>query len=242
MSERTTDTLGSPIIDPGDHPGNPELTPVRRAFLEGPYLEQAYLVAPEAGTALAASAQRLQVTIPGFDCVVNVGGTSNGSLLLRRLEKPRAATDLDIYFVGHSDMLGYLSQASATVSEEARRVGLTLDGELNGRRDSNFLNLDDLLGHIEREDFNLMALPFQSAFGNITDAKKAVLGAVISHPEKQRVWDEMASYHAQSLSMHHGTWSPAFGDLILDKYYPEKIARFELPETPEEALASLPSN
>lgn len=51
--------------------------------------------------------------------------------------------------------------------------------------------------------------------------------------------DEMASYHAQSLSIHHGSWSPGFSGLILDIYYPAKIAKFELPETPEEALALL---
>lgn len=84
-----------------------------------------------------------------------------------------------------------------------------------------------------------MALPFQSAFGNITDAKITVLSTVISHPEKQKLWDEIASYHIQSLSMHHGTWPPALNDLILSKYYQEKIAKFALPEAPEELLASL---
>jgi hypothetical protein len=234
-----TNILGSSRLDPEDHPGILELTPDKRAFLEGPYLEQPYLVPQEVSTALNKSAERLHATIPGFECVVNVGGTSNGSLLLRRLEKPGAATDLDFYFVGHSTMLDNLSKASAIVSDEASRVGLTLDGELNGKRDAIFLNLDDLMGHIEREDFNLLALPFQSAFGNISEAKRAILNAVISHPDKQVIWDEMANYHIQSLSIHHGTWAPAFGNLILDKYYPEKIAKFELPETPEEALAVL---
>lgn len=136
-------------------------------------------------------------------------------------------------------MLRDLSNASDIVAREARRVGLTLDGELNGKRASNLLNLDDIDGHIAREEFNILALPFQSAFGNVVTAQKTVLEQVIARPDKQQIWDEMAFYHVQSLSLHHGSWSPAFSDLILQRYYPEKVTKFELPETPDETLAAL---
>ncbi len=155
------------------------------------------------------------------------------------MEKPNAATDLDIYFVGCASMLNGLSSASDIVEREAQHVGLTLDGELNGKRASNFLDLDDVSGHTAREEFNLLVLPFQSAFGNVVAARRTILKAVITHPDKQQVWDEMAFYHAQSLSLHHGSWSPAFSDVILQRYYPEKVAKFELPATPEEALTAL---
>lgn len=228
--------FGSSELGSHDCTDAPEYTPVIAAFLEGPYLDRPYLVAPDAKNALVASVDRLGLTVPGFGCVVNVGGTANGSLLLRRLERVNAATDLDIYFVGHSGMLRHLSSASYIVAHEAQCVGLVLDGELNGKKLSNFLNLDDIEGHIAREEFNLLALPFQSAYGDVATAQKVVLEQVIARPDKQQIWDEIASCHAQSLSLHHGSLSSAFSNLILQQYYPRKVARFELPEMPDEAL------
>lgn len=109
MSKRIIDTFERSIAGLSGPPEKPETTPDIEAFLKSSYLEQPYLVAPEAASALATSVKLLQATIPGFECIVNVGGTSNGSLLLRRLERPRPATDLDIYFVGRSAMRDYLS-------------------------------------------------------------------------------------------------------------------------------------
>lgn len=215
------------------------LDPRIKEFLENSYLDSPYLVPEDIRDMITGAAEELVSTIPGFECVVNVGGTANGSLALRRLEKPNPASDLDIYFVGHSEMLPHLALASAVVATSARRIGLTLDGELSGKRAQNFLNLDTLLEHIEKAELDLLALPFGSAFGNTTKAQTAVLEAVINHTDKQAIWDEIATYHAQSLSMHHGSWPSELGNFILGNYYEQKIMKFGLPEEPEELLATL---
>lgn len=72
MPEKQTDVLRFPAIDPSDLANIPELTPERKAFLEGSYLERSYLVAPEAQDALTASFSKLISSVPGFECVVNV--------------------------------------------------------------------------------------------------------------------------------------------------------------------------
>lgn len=225
--------------DPSDYTVSGELTATRKAFLDDTYLIEAYIDPPEVKQLLHTTADKLRTAFPDFVCLTNVGGTANGSYELRRLEIHKASTDLDIYLVGYAGGLTYLRDMSHMVSQEAKKIGIAVDGELGGDNPENFLNLDDLNGHIDRGELNLLALPFQSAFGDVEVAKKRVVEVVMAHPQKQKVWDEIAMYHAQSLSMHHGDWSPAFNDIILQQYYPEKVARFELPITPEEAVAAL---
>ncbi len=184
----------------------------------------------------------VRMHVPSIACIVNVGGTANGSLALRRLEGRKMGTDLDFYLVGHGAAdPNVLSRASTIVDRVARARGITLDGELNGRRPTNYLNLDDVDAHIANEDFNLLSLPFQSAFGDVVEAQRQILRDVVSRPDGQAVWDEIANYHIQSLSMHHGSWPTNFANTISQQYYPQKIELFQLPVTPAEALITLQS-
>lgn len=209
-----------------------------KEFVESRYLTEQYLVPPFIEEALSDAAIALQA-IPGFVGIVNVGGTANGSYELRKLSSPKPATDLDFYLIGHSEMRKYLSIASETVRDSIKNTGLEPDGVLNGRNPTYFLDLDNLEDITAEGDVNLLALPFQSFFGDSTGAKETVLQYLVARNDKQELWDEIASYHIQSLSLHHGSFDPSLSDEILNTYYPDKIARFELPATPEEALSEL---
>lgn len=210
-----------------------------KEFLTRRYLNEAYIVPPFIDQAMKTASSDLIQAIPGFIGIVNVGGTANGSYELRRQKNPKAATDLDFYFIGHDSVLPHLNAASEHVANLLRTFKLLPDGVLNGRNPQNFLNLDKIPEIIASGDTNLLALPFQSAYGKIDEAKRAVLSTLLKQDSKQAIWDEVASYHIQSLSIHHGTFSEAMSKDILNTYYPRKVEKFELPITVEEALAQL---
>lgn len=214
------------------------LTPVRQEFLQERYLLEEYIVPDDIGVALEAATEQLSEQ-EGFVGLVNVGSTANGSLELRRLEGVHLGADLDFYLIGWGGMLDHLRHSSAVVARYARNSGLELDPGLNGSSQEHFFNLDDIEGHIEREELNLLALPFQSHFGDTEVARGAVIATVIEHPDRQDLWDAIANYHIQSLSLQNGRWSTAFNNAILRDYYPKKIEQFELPDTPEEAASLL---
>lgn len=211
----------------------------RETFLKTTYLEKEYILPGFIEEDLSSAADILASTVPGFIGIVNVGGTSNGSYELRRQQNPKAATDLDFYSIGTDETLPYLDTIATVVQDAVNADGITLDGVLNGRNPDNFLNLDHLDQIVERGDTYLLALPFRSLFGDITTAKAKVLEYVLTQPNKQELWDEIASYHLQSLSMHHGSWPQELSDTIMNTYYPQKVERFELPLTPEECQEDL---
>jgi len=205
-------------------------------FLRTTYLEKEFIVPAHIAESLTASADILTDTVPGFKGIVNVGGTSNGSYELRRSLNPKAPTDLDFYTVGDDRTLPYLDSIADTMQDtlDASSTKIVLDGVLNGKNPENFLNMDHLDEIAARGDTYLLALPFQSFFGDADTTKEEVLKFVIAQPNKQELWDEIASYHIQSLSMHHGSWPQHFSDTVMDDFYPQKVEKFELPVTPEE--------
>lgn len=207
-------------------------------FIESDYLTREFIVPTPVAERLAAAATVLSET-PGFVGLVNVGGTANGSYELRKLSTQKPASDLDFYFIGRNDMLDHLTSSSRIVEETMQGSGLGLDGVLNGRNPASFLNLDRLDEIVQRGDTNLLALPFQSFFGNTHEAKKAVLDYVGAQANQQELWDEIASYHLQSLSLHHGSIPETLMNEINETYYPAKVARFDLPLTVSEARLAL---
>lgn len=213
----------------------------KEVFLKTTYLEKEYILPSFIEEDLSAAADVLSKTVPGFVGIVNVGRTSNGSYELRRQSNPKAPTDLDFYTVGNDETLPYLAAIADTVQDAVKDDGILLDGVLNGKNPDNFLNLDHLDDITKRGDTYLLALPFYSFFGDADIAKAKVLEFVIAHPDKQELWDEIASYHLQSLSMHHGSWPQSFSDTIMNDYYPQKVEKFELPLTPEECQALIES-
>jgi hypothetical protein len=82
----------------------------------------------------------------------------------------------------------------------------------------------------------VLSLPFQCVFGDAKSAQKAVLDGVLRSSDKDRVWGEIVDQHAQSLSLHHGSWSDEKNTEILQNITPKKIEKFGLPDSPEEYL------
>lgn len=219
-----------------------ELTPSRKSFFESTYLSEPYLISPDVRQRLELVVEQLKDNFPEFSCLTVVGGLSNGSYMLRSAEKRNAPTDLDFYLTGHEISRERLRAMAGVVSSKFREIGISPDPTLDGRDPRYYLNLDNLEQIMQDEDFNLLALPFQATFGDVEEAKRRVLDAVVSRADKQRIWNEIREYHMQSLSIHHGSWNDELGNYIFDNYYPDKIDRFELPLTPDEAIVALKSS
>jgi hypothetical protein len=217
------------------------MTEVERqvAFAGHEYLSKAYVLSPGLEQTMGKLAQDLTAKYPEFNSIVVAGGQANGSFVLRSLTRAHPGSDLDLYLVGHATTSERLHEISKDVQLAARANKLTLDGTLNGVNPGIYLNLDNLTHHIENQDFNLLALPFQAAYGETGNAQLAVLRTVIAHPEKQIVWQSIVDAHAQSLSMHHGTWSLDFNNAITRDYMPQKIEKFGLPKSPDVLLKDL---
>jgi hypothetical protein len=209
------------------------------AFASSEYLSKAYLLSPGLEKTMGELGKDLTAKFPELNAVVVAGGQANGSFVLRSLTKTHPASDLDFYLVGHTATSERLHEISKDVQLAARANKLTLDGTLNGVNPGIYLNLDNLTQHIENQDYNLLALPFQAAYGETGKAQLAVLRTVITHPEKQIVWQSIVDAHAQSLSMHHGTWSLDFNNAIMRDYMPQKIEKFGLPKSPDVLLKDL---
>ena len=202
-------------------------------FLQNMYLTHEYIVPEFIHQALGDLAASLS-HMPGFEGLVNVGGTANGSLALRMLYKENPATDLDFYLIGDARL--NRAAAAALVRTRMAAIHIPIDGEINGIRADNYLDLSHLDALIERGDAALLALPFQSFYGpdkNVT--QRRVLEAVLAREDSQEVWDEVANFHAQSLSLHHGSFEYDLAQRIVDDYYPAKVEKFQLPLTPQEA-------
>lgn len=222
-----------------DYDPDTGLTDARRAFLEERYLAAPYVVPPDVDMALHEGVSLLRLLVPRVSCIVNVGGTANGSLALRRQERGKTATELDLFLVGSAVANEELEIATDVIKRTAKTYGFATHGELNGQRPSNYLDLDKIGDLIEHRDFHLLALPFGSCYGRTTDARRQVVGAVVDRPDNQLVWEEVANAHAESLSMHHGSWSTVFGNTILRDYYPQKIEAFRLPDSLSQAASEL---
>ena len=210
-----------------------------KSFAHERYLAEPYLITSGLKKLLSKTSADLPAKYPEFKVVVAAGGQANGSFVFRSLTKNHPASDFDFYLVGKSTTPQHLREISDQFGTAVRVNKLTLDGVLNGRNPEIYLNLDELPRHIQDGDFNLMALPFQAAFGKVEEAQRAVLHSVMEHPRKQEVWDSIVDAHAESLSMHHGSWSIEFNNSLLQDFLPEKIDKFGLPNTPERALAEV---
>ena len=205
-------------------------------FLENTYLSEPSIVPDDVKEIMENSVREL-AEIPSFRCVVNVGGTANGSLIYRRMAKEEPASDLDIYFIGRSatdDELAHMSTVVANNAQRNPRQQFTMDSMFNGQSREHFLDLNNLDSIIDAGDVNLLALPFQSAFGAVHEAQTAVLKVVMSRADGQQVWDDIVFYHTQSLSLHHGLFSEEFSSSVVSEYYHRKIEKFALKDTPEE--------
>ena len=198
-------------------------------FLKHDYLDKPYLVPKPFDEMLERVATEL-ASLPGFVGIVNVGGTSNGSYELRHKTKDHVATDLDFYLVGGHEL--DLNAASRLVQTRAREIKLPIDGVLNGKNPDNYLDLDSLGAIIERGDEALLALAFRSFYGDSGQAQRQVLEAILARPDANEVWNQVAIYHAQSLSLHHGSFAPELSQRIFDDYFPLKVDKFELPLKP----------
>jgi hypothetical protein len=209
------------------------------AFAGSEYLTKAYILSPGLEQTVGKLAQHLTAKYPEFNSIVVAGGQANGSFVLRSLSKAHPGSDLDFYLVGHATTPERLQGISQNVQLAARANKLTLDGTLNGINPEIYLNLDNLEHHIQNQDYNLLALPFQAAYGEPAKAQLAVVRSVIAHSEKNTLWQQIVDAHAQSLSMHHGTWSLEFNNLIMHDFLPQKIEKFGLPESPETLLKDL---
>lgn len=206
-------------------------------FLKGVYLKDEYIVPEPVDHALTEAVETLQ-DMSGFVGLVNVGGTANGSLALRLATRRHAATDLDFYLVGNTDL--DLGAASDVVRREMAKIGIGIDGELNGKYRDNYLNLDEIDALIDRGDAALLALPFQSFYGRDKfRVQRTILEAITARSDAQDVWDEVANFHAQSLSLHHGSFPLELAQHILDEYYPTKVEMYGLPITPQQAYGTL---
>lgn len=208
-----------------------------KCFLEHEYMSSPYIVPEHIDAALTACAEELS-TLAGFSGIVNVGGTANGSYELRSRLKPNPASDLDYYLVGDDDL--DLHGAARVVEQHMKRINLTVDGVLNGKNSNNFLDLDRLDEIIDQGDAALLALCFQSFYGvNPETVQKRVIETIVQRPDAQEVWDVIASFHAQSLSLHHGSFDEGTSDVIMDDFYPIKVEKYELDLTPAAALSRL---
>jgi hypothetical protein len=214
----------------------------RISFLQSRYLEEPYIIASELESALNASITRVREKYPEISLITAVGGKSNGSFVLRSLEQPNPGSDLDFYLGGREVRLERLQGASREVQKELRSIGVNADALLNGSAEDYYLNLDQLPRHIAQSDLDLLVLPFRCSFGETSEARAAVLEAIIAHPNKNEIWSKLVAMHNQSLSMHHGSWSIEFNNEILNEYMPEKVARFGLPDKPEVLLAEINSH
>jgi hypothetical protein len=212
------------------------------SFASSEYLSKAYLLSPGLEKTMGKLAEELRAQYPEFNSIVVAGGQANGSFVLRSLTKAHPGSDLDFYLVGHATTSKRLAEISKGVQFAARDNKLTLDGALNGINPEIYLNLDNLTHHIENQDYNLLALSFQAAYGGPGKAQLAVIRSVINHPEKHMVWQHIVDAHAQSLSMHHGTWSLEFNNSIMHDYMSQKIEKFGLPKSPESLLRDLTEN
>lgn len=211
----------------------------QKQFLEGDYLQKKYLVPSEIGRKLVVVAEMLSKEYSSFWTLVVAGGVANGSLALRRMENPRAATDLDFYLVGSAATNKTLKAMGQKVRREIKEIDLVPDGLLNGEKSDYYLNLDKISFYIEKDEFELLSLPFQCAFGRSRDAIVKIIEVIMAHPRKKEIWTGIADAHAQSLSLHHGSWSDEFNTFVLKNYTPKKVEKFGLPETPEEYIVQL---
>jgi hypothetical protein len=209
------------------------------AFASKEYLSKAYLLSPKLEQTMEKLAKDLTTKYPELNSVIVADGQSNGSFVLRSLFKAHPASDLDFYLVGHTTTVERLHQISKDVQFAVKDSKLTADGVLNGKNPEIYLNLDRLPEHIANEDFNLLKLPFEASYGGTREAQLAVIKSVISHPEKDVIWQKIVDVHAQPLSMHHGSWSLDFNNAIMHDYMPQKIEKFGLPKSPELLLKSL---
>lgn len=208
-----------------------ELDPIEKTFLEERYLHESHLIPDDIRQTMEEITSNLGKKFPDkFKALTLVGGTANGSFILRRMMEKNPATDVDFYLVGDGAGKNDLEGMSREVRRGLEPIHLTPDPTLNGKNERNFLNLSQLEEHIANEDFDLLALPFGAVFGSAVETRQAVLEAVKAHPNRDQIWTGIREYHAQGLSMHHGKWSDDFNDLIREKYYPEKVKIFGLPE------------
>ncbi len=206
-------------------------------FLTDEYMQNEYLVPADLNAKLKDIAKNLS-QLDGFHGIVNVGGTANGSYEWRSKKKSNPSSDLDYYLIGTSDL--DLEIASEIISASVAEVGLHVDGVLNGKNRANFLNVDDPNGIIDRGDGALLALPFQSYYGeDAAGIQQLIVETILKRKDFQDVWDTIASFHAQSLSLHHGTFTEEENLLIMNDYYPKKVEKFELPLLPQEMQIKL---
>jgi hypothetical protein len=208
-----------------------------RSFLEGVYLQRQYVVDNLVQERITSVVDDLCEKYPkAFHFLALVGGQANGSFVLRTLQNNRVASDLDIYIGGEDSAKADLMSISEGVRRGTKSTGIGIDGVLNGTRLDRYLNLAKIPEHISAKDFDLLSLPFQCSFGRVSEARTRVIKYILESPDKDEIWNEIRSYHQQSLSLHSSHWSDEFNQQILDSYYIRKIQKFSLPQSPSDLL------
>ena len=209
------------------------LTLQEKQFLEQVYLNHPYIVSSEIQNKLESVVSDLQTKYPQeFYFLTLVGGQANGSFVLRTLQKKRFGSDVDLYLGGRGATKATLVAISQDVRRSMKSIGLGLDGLLNGKQQNRYLDLSEISNHIERGDFDLLALPFQCSFGRTKDAQLEILKHVVGHKDETLIWSEMCTYHQQSLSLHNGQWSESLNREILHRYQKKKLEKFSLSASP----------
>ena len=201
-----------------------------RTFLDDVYLKKEYIVDANVETAIKDAVESLKSRFPeNFTLLTLVGGQANGSYVLRQKQNRRYGTDVDFYLGGFKADGSTLDAMSKEVASHMQIMSLSPDGLLNGKELDRYLDLFNIESHIEHEDFDILALPFQCAFGDVVEAQRIVLEAVAKNQNANSVWDQIREYHRQSLYLSNGQWPIEFNDAILKQYADRKITNFELP-------------
>jgi hypothetical protein len=202
---------------------------IENTFLRDRYLQERYVFVSNIYTALNKAVEIINDSFPGKIFFMTIGGSvSNGSLAYRRIKSPNLNTDIDFYFGGNSLVETCLHEASLIITRAVKDEGLIPDGLLNGTRLDYALQLDNLENHIENEDFDMLALPFEASIGNSAYARQKVFEYVVSLPHPQAIWEKIVHYQHQSLSMHHSSLGELNNEIMND-FLPRKIEKWGLP-------------
>lgn len=218
---------------------NPELllSETEKTFLDKRYLVEAYLIDRVIKEKFAQIHTEIKAQFPDiFISIAIVGSLVNGSYLLRKGQVNSKPSDADYYLIGRAtDDLTLLS-ISKMITQKLKEIKISSDGYLDGSHHEMYVNVDDIDGIIERGDINLLATVFQFTTGEVREVQKKIIEHILKHPDKEKVWSEFKNYYQQSLMMGHGSWPEDFNNMVLNEYYPEKLKKFDLPDSPEEML------
>jgi predicted nucleotidyltransferase len=208
-------------------------------FIETRFQEEKYPMSPEIRSDMEVLTEELHKKYPALTNMIVVGGMANGSYELRRLSEVDPVSDIDLCLAGNTMPEATLKEIAGEIKKVAKKRAISVDSLLNGENKDYFFDIGRVDEYIKNEEWDVLSLPFQCVFGDAKSAQKAVLEGVLRSSDKDRVWKEIVDQHAQSLSLHHGSWSDEKNTEILQNVTSKKIEKFGLPGSPEEYLKNI---